>query len=132
MLPFYFVKYIIKANTSKLKRWPIGNIINSNEAWMFTVFESWFQYRSTTLIAKGVTSSNSGIFICLIAFEKEIFKISVILASCVKILVSSLRMILFWRLCLIRNERFHRSRKLFIIHNISLIYISLVITFCFS
>ena len=41
----YYLKDIINANKLKLKCWPIGGTIDSNGAYVFTVFETCFQYR---------------------------------------------------------------------------------------
>ena len=43
---FHLLKYIINANTWNLKRWTTGNIIDSNDTWVFTIFENWFEYRA--------------------------------------------------------------------------------------
>ena len=42
---FYFLEYIINNNTRKLKRSPIDDIIDNNDASVFIVFENYFQYR---------------------------------------------------------------------------------------
>ena len=72
---FCFFQYIIKTNTWKLKRSPIGDMIDSNGTWIlgWYILES-FNIRGDIFSAKGLTTSNCGIFKFLTGLEKNLSK----------------------------------------------------------
>ena len=68
----------------KLKRLPIGDIIESHDIWkLLSISDGMF------FSAKGLASSNSGIFRFLTGLEKNVFKVSALLPSCKKMLSPS-------------------------------------------
>ena len=99
-----FFKYIIKTNTWKLKRSPIGDMIDSNGTWIlgWYILES-FNIRGDIFSAKGLTSSNCGIFKFLTGWRK-IYQNFYIFRNFCKNLITFHERKVFWRPCLIKNK----------------------------
>ena len=95
--------------------WPIGGIINNNDAWLFTMLEKFSLYWIWFFPADGFTFSNSWMFQFLIAFEKKLFRISAFLAFCVKVRSSSTSMIFSSWLCIFRKKRLHSFPKMYLL-----------------
>ena len=81
---FHFLRYVINTNLWKLKRSPIGNITDSNDASVFIIFENCFQYRMWKFFCKVIglfTLWDLQIFNCV--WEKGIqFRVSSFLRLC--------------------------------------------------
>lgn len=110
----------------------LTGIIDKNNGWVSNIFENCFQYRTRYSSGKGLTYSNSVMFRFLTALEKKVFTISEFLASCVKFLLPSTSMTFSEDFASSENKKLNSFPKAFIINNIPFVWISIVITFCFS
>ena len=108
----------------------IGDIIDSNDTWIlgcllylkiWDIFLGKFGKTWDIFSAKRLTSSNSEIFRLSTRSKKKVFKISAFSTSCENF-ITFYESNFFWRICRNRKQRLNSFSKLFIIHNISLIY----------
>ena len=103
-----------------MKRSQIGDMTDSNDIWILGcyTFENCFQYQMRYFSAKGLTSSNTGIFKFLTGLEKKVIKISAFLPSCVEIVSTSTSVIFSEDHVGLENKGLIVFQN-FIIHNIS-------------
>lgn len=69
VLRFFFISI---NESSTLKCYTISDIIDSNQTWVFAIFENCFHYRVWCFTGKGLTFWNSGILTLFTAFENII------------------------------------------------------------
>ena len=121
----YFLKYIINTNTWKLKRSPIGDIIDHNDICILGCL----LYLKITFNIKWDISFSKCVDLFKIwdlqvlswVGEKSIQNFSFFSILC-KTFITFYECNFFWRLFLIRKQRLNSFSKQFIIHNISSVY----------